>query len=61
MSKELLVAAVTAAGLAGLISVMAAGLSNVGRLDAPMCKVAGTVIECVNTDFSRHPPRPILH
>ena len=61
MFRELLVVSVAAAGLAGLVSVIAAGSSTIPRLDAPKCKVRGMVTECVHTHFSRHPPRPILY
>jgi hypothetical protein len=61
MTRELLVAAVAVAGLAGLISVMGAGSSNAARIDAPTCNVAGKVVECGNADFSLQPPRPVVN
>ena len=60
MNMEHVVVVVGLAGLVGLMSVIGAGAGNTRRLDAPMCKMAGKVTECLDTNFSRHPSRPTL-
>jgi hypothetical protein len=59
MTLEHLVILMLLATLTGLVGVIAFGASTPPRIDATMCKVAGKVMECPETDFSVYLHRAI--